>query len=83
MKAVALSTRDNPYNPLLDYTHWYLWDTQAGYNTAEYLARIVRTSDDLSYADQQEAIEMAIDEILELNLTGNYIKVEADIDFIP
>ena len=83
MKAVALSTTDNPYNPLLDYTPWYLWDTQAGYNTAGYLARIVRTSDDLSYADQQEAIEMAIDEILELNLTGNYIKVEADIDFIP
>ena len=78
MRAVALTTSDNPYNPFDDYAKWHSWDTLHGYNTPGDLARVARTSGDLSEADQLVAIEDAIDEIIAFNLTGNYEKLEID-----
>ncbi len=70
-----LSTSDNPWNPWTHLDEWQRFDEASGYHTLGYLARIIRTSDELSEADQSLAYEQAIDEILEFNLTGNYIKV--------
>lgn len=78
MSAVALSTSDNPYNPLKDFDLWYAFDTQNGYNTCAYLARQVDSIPTLSDEDEEKAVEEAIDRIVALNLTGNYIKVTAD-----
>ena len=75
MDEYMLSTSDNPFNPYTHWDEWYAFDVAAGYHTSAYLARIVRTSDELSESDQSLAIKEAIDEILEYNLTGNYIKV--------
>lgn len=72
-----LSTADNPFNPYTQWDDWYLWDYNNGYHTPAYLARMVITSYNLSEADQHLAITDAMDRILELNLTGNYIKVDA------
>lgn len=72
-----LSTVDNPFNPFTQFDEWYGYDEAAGYHTCAFLARIVKTSDDLSDADQSVAIEQAIDEIVSENVQGNYIKVEA------
>ena len=70
-----LSTSDNPFNPFSEYDEWYAFDVRAGHHTAAYLARVTMSSDELSEADQDLAIERAIDEILEFNLLGIYIKV--------
>lgn len=70
-----LTTSDNPYNPFNEFDEWYAWDEAAGYHTSAYLARIVITSDDLSEADQSLALEQAIDEIIQENILGIYIKV--------
>lgn len=70
-----LTTLDNPYNPFTQYNEWYAFDMQKGYNTCAYLARIVITSDELSEQEQSLAIEEGINKILDLNITGNYIKV--------
>lgn len=70
-----LSTIDNPFNPWTQWDEWFAWDNNAGYNTPSYLARIVRSSDELSEADQSQAIEDAIDEIVKENVLGIYIKV--------
>lgn len=72
-----LTTVDNPFNPFTEYNAWFGWDVAAGYHTTEFLARIVRTSDDLSEADQAQAIETGIEEIVRENLLGVYTKVEA------
>lgn len=72
-----LTTKDNPYNPFTEYDEWYAYDTWHGYHTAAYLARIVRSSHDISEADQSLAIEMAIDEIVRENINGLYVKVAA------
>lgn len=70
-----LTTADNPFNPFTDFNEWKAWDEQHGYYTSEYLARIVRTSHELSDADQSLAIEQAIDEIIEYNINGVYKRV--------
>lgn len=77
--AFMLTTVDNPYDPFTQFDEWFAFDRDHGYDTTSYLARIVRSSDELSEADQEEAIDNAIDEILEFNVLGIYIKV-ADSD---
>lgn len=78
---VALSTSDNPFNPLTDYDRWAAYDHQNGYNTAEYLARIVRTTNEYGDNTYSEDIERAVDEAVLLNLISwthegvSYIKV--------
>lgn len=70
-----LTTTDNPYNPYTQFDEWYAWDTRSGYNTTSLLARVVRTSPDLSQADQDAALEEAIDEIITENVSGVHRKV--------
>jgi hypothetical protein len=72
-----LTTVDNPYDPFTKYDEWYAFDQAAGYHSPCLLARIVRTSDDLSEADQSLAIEDAIDEIVRENVLGIYRKVSS------
>lgn len=71
-----LTTLDNPWNPWTHWDDWYAYDEQAGYHTNSFLARVVITSDELSEADQDLAIEQAIEEIVELNPLGIYMRVE-------
>jgi len=75
MTVHMLTTIDNPYNPWTHYDEWFAWDAQAGYHTPGFLARIVRSSDELSDEDQSLAIEQAIDEIVEENVLGIYKRV--------
>lgn len=74
-RLVALTTEDNPYNPITEFKNWYNFDETNGYHSCSYLARIARVSKDMSEDDQLFAVESAIDEILHFNLTGNYKKV--------
>ena len=73
--AVFLTTIDNPFNPNTQWDDWLRYDEDMGYYSTSYLARIVKTSDELSSADNILAIEEAIDEICELNLLGLYTKL--------
>lgn len=78
MAEYMLTTVDNPWNPFNNFDEWDAWDRAAGYHTTAFLARIVRTSDELSQADQDLAIDQAIDEIVEENLLGLYKKITKD-----
>lgn len=70
-----LSTKDNPYDPHTQWDEWYTFDEAKGYNTCGLLDRFLFSSLELSEADQDAAIEAAMDEIIELNPTGNLVKV--------
>lgn len=74
-QATLLSTSDNPWNPWTHFNEWNRWDMSNGYHTLSYLARITSSSDELSLRDQELAVELAVEEIIRLNLTGNYIEV--------
>ena len=86
---IGLSTSDNPYSPLTDYDQWQAYDHQMGYNTSEYLARIVKTTHELGDQIYTEDIERAIDEAVVMNLISwthpdiSYIKVVGDEEFRP
>lgn len=73
-----LTTVDNPFDPFTQFNEWFTYDASMGYHTPSYLARIVRTSDELSEIDQLLSIEEAIDEIVSMNVLGIYRKVSRD-----
>jgi len=73
-----LTTIDNPFNPFTHYDEWYNYDVSHGYNTCGYLARIAKTSNDLSEADEDKAIDDAMNEIVRFNVSGKHIKVRAN-----
>lgn len=75
---VAITTFDNPYNPLTDFASWYQFDTDKGYNTCGYLDRIAKTSDSLSDEENRREIERAIDEIIRFDVRNIYRKVKSD-----
>lgn len=77
-QTVMLTTTDNPFNPFTQWDEWFAFDESKGYHTCGYLARIAKTSDELDDIDESLTIEQAIDEIVELNITGNYRKVTED-----
>jgi hypothetical protein len=79
MMQSMLTTIDNPYDPFTQYDEWYAFDEAHGYHTCAYLARIAKTSDELSQTDEDLAIESAIDEIVKLNILGIYKKVTKEI----
>ena len=78
MKVSMLTTLDNPFDPFKQFDEWLAFDRDNGYHTCEYLARIVKTSDELSEQDEAIAIEQAIDEIVKMNVLGIYKKVSID-----
>lgn len=86
---VGITTTDNPYNPLTDYDRWANYDHQQGYDTSEYLARVVRTTTEFGDGNYENDIERAIDEIVILNLIAlthkgvSYIKVTSEIKDEP
>jgi hypothetical protein len=71
-----LTTVDNPFDPFTHWDEWFSWDQMAGYNTSGFLARVAKGSDELSEADQNLAIQQAIDEIVQENVLGLYRKVK-------
>jgi hypothetical protein len=75
MSQSMLTTTDNPFDPFTDFDNWFAFDESKGYHTCAYLARITITSDELSPADEELAIEYAIDEIIKINVLGIYKKV--------
>lgn len=62
-----LTTSDNPFDYFTDFSSWYLFDMEKGYNSCGYLARIANLSDDMTQIERNREIERAIDEIMALN----------------
>lgn len=72
----ALTTIDNPYNPFEQFESWFLFDTEKGYNSCSYLARIAQTTDDMSENEKNIEIERAIDEIIMYDFTNMRKKIK-------
>jgi hypothetical protein len=82
MQVTMLTTIDNPFDPFTQFDEWLTYDTDKGYHSCAYLARITKASDELSELDETIAIEEAIDEIIKENTLGIYKKVTRNIDDI-
>ena len=71
-----LTTFDNPFDPFEQFTSWFLFDVEKGYNTCSYLGRIVNFNDEMSEKEKDEEIERAIDEIIQYDFLAIYKKVK-------
>ena len=70
-----LTTFDNPFDPFEQFTDWFMFDVEKGYNTCSYLARIAKLTDDMSDQEVNDEIERAIDEIIQYDFINIYKKV--------
>lgn len=73
---VMLTTFDNPFDPFEQFTSWFLFDVEKGYNTCSHLARIAQLEDDFTQKEVDEEIERAIDEIIQYDFLNIYEKVK-------
>lgn len=74
-KACRLTTVDNPFDPFEQFDEWLNYDSINGYNSCALLARILKTSEQFTDQENEEAVEDAIDEILKYDFQGLYKKV--------
>ena len=77
---VMLTTFDNPYDPFEQFSSWFLFDVEKGYNTCSYLGRIAKLSDEMSTAEEDEEVERAIDEIIKYDFMNIYKKVRKETE---
>ena len=72
----AITTVDNPYDPIDQFRNWFTYDVLNQHNTCERLARVANVTDLLSEAEQDSEIERAIDEIIETDPENKYRKIK-------
>lgn len=69
---LMLTTIDNPFNPFTQFDEWNEFDQEKGYYTNNYLARIAKTSFQLSESEEEEEIFDAMTEIVAHDYLGIY-----------
>lgn len=79
LKQCALTTFDNPFDPLEQFDNWFLFDIEKGYNSCDRLARIARLNDQMTDEEVMIETERAIDQIIEHDFTDTYKKVSKEI----
>lgn len=75
----ALTTIDNPFNPLEQFNEWFMFDIEKGYYSCSLLARIMKTSDEMSDEEVMIETERAIDEIIQYDFRDIYKKVSKEV----
>ena len=75
MRAVYITTFDNPYDPADEFDEWFRFDEVHRYGTLNLLSRLTATGDESSEDSEDEDIELAIDSILEIDSSGFYVKI--------
>lgn len=77
-KTARLSTVDNPYNPFTQWEDWLNYDLTAQHDTCAVLSRHCYTSDMLTDEENRAEVNRAIDEIVAMDPTNQFIKVYED-----
>lgn len=78
---LMLTTIDNPYNPFTQFDEWDEFDQEKGYYTNNYLARIAKTSFELSESEEYDEILSAMEEIVAHDYLSVYrIVKKSDFD---
>ena len=75
MDKVMLTTIDNPYDPFEQFTNWFLFDVEKGYNTCSRLGRLVQFTDDMTQQEMDAEEERVMDIIIKYDFLDIYKKV--------
>ena len=74
-KECRLTTVDNPFDPFEQFTSWYLFDMEKGYDCCGRVDRLINVSDDMTEFEVEKENERAIDRLIELDFTDTFKKV--------
>lgn len=74
-KIVAITTIDNPYDPVDDFEHWFQFDTDKGYYTSSSIARLTTNKSGMTQEEIDLDTERAIDRLIEIDPLGIYKKI--------
>ena len=80
MRKIALSTVDNPFNPITDFDRWFVTDLQLSVqnnrrDTCSLLAALSKNSYDLSDEENEKESEQTINRIILNDPLNVYVKV--------
>ena len=84
MKQCMLTTIDNPYDPFTQFDSWYLYDLELSNANdvhvpcCSYLARIAKTSAQLTHEENDMEVDRAIEEISKRDFMNIYKKVSIE-----
>lgn len=59
-----LTTFDNPFNPFVDFSSWYMFDCEKGHNTSSRLARIIDINSEMTQKEIDEERDRAMNFIV-------------------
>lgn len=74
IRECKLTTFDNPFDPFEQFDKWLMFDIEKGYDCCGRLDRLLKVDDDMSSVEVEQAIEEAIDRIIELDILNIYKK---------
>ena len=70
MEKHMLTTFDNPYNPFVDFSSWYMYDCEMQHNTCSRLARIAEINNEMTENEIDAVKEEAMNFIVKYDLEG-------------
>ena len=73
MEQHLLTTIDNPYNPFVDFSSWYMFDCEKGHNTSARLARIANIDCEMTQKESDEETERAMNVIAKYDFEDKYV----------
>lgn len=80
IRKVAITTIDNPFDPIEQHDDWLYYDMQKGYYSNNKVARLTEIEDDMTSKEEDEAIEKAIDRLVEIDPLNLFKKVVKEVD---
>ena len=75
MAIALLTTVDNPFDPINEFDEWFKFDAINQYGTLDYLARVARTSSEMTEEEYNREVERAIDQIIANDFMNLYKKI--------
>ena len=78
-KQSMLTTVDNPFDPFEQFTSWFLFDVEKGYNSCGKLARIANVSESMSETEFNNEIDSAIDKLIKVDCLDIYKKITKEV----
>lgn len=75
-KNIALTTIDNPFDPIDEFEKWFEFDLEKGYNSCGKLARFTHVDDTMTDAEKIKEIEKGIDRLIQIDPLDIYKKIE-------
>lgn len=74
--SLFLTTYDNPFDPNTNFDDWQHFDSDKGYNTCNYLAKVLDETDGLNETELDDQTDQAIMHIVETDPRGIYLYVD-------